>query len=154
MTEKSTSPWDEIAKKVAEFIHQEMFESHRGVIPSQYQNVMAAFGNNGYSTNIKSQREVDATREFITDRSGQVLGFGVSSNGYSWAILYHADNMESFEVLEIMWDTWLGKDQSELIDKQTLAEMTAFRSIQTGVSEKIARKNSLTVLPADLINLN
>lgn len=101
-----------LANRVAQFVHDEIFETHRGVIPwrsgegrpghrqndteTDTTSVVVLFGNDGYSGDDNVDRQA-RTRAYV---HGLYAGwsnllpeggveFGTDSEGYSWAIVLH-----------------------------------------------------------------
>ncbi len=110
---ETSSVWDTIASQVAERIGDELFQAHRGVTHSRHADVNAAFGNDGFKESEKAQREVEAARQCIAAGGGAVLGFGTSSDGYSWVLLYRANNLTAAKVTDAMWNGWQGVPSSD-----------------------------------------
>jgi hypothetical protein len=100
---------------IANRLHAECFEAHRGAFWWDEQSRCAiAFGNDGYSQDERSQREVALLREVYTAAGGQELGFATAGEGYTWAAAWllppepkplpiTPGNLES-----TLWTGWLG----------------------------------------------
>jgi hypothetical protein len=54
--------------------------------------VAAVFGNDQYATNQQARQEVQLLRKRLHDVALEELGFGLSSDASSWALLVHAEN--------------------------------------------------------------
>ena len=147
MSEETGNVWDSIARQAAERIGDELFQAHRGVTHSRHSGVYAAFGNDGYTTDPKAQREVEAARKCIEAGGGTALGFGTSSDGYSWVLLYRADNLTAAKVIDAMWNGWQGSPSSD-------TEPDAFRSLQSVIADNRILDDLLDTLPHNIINPN
>ncbi len=145
------SVWDTIASQVAERIGDELFEAHRGVTSSRHCDVMAAFGNDGYAEDAKAKREVEAARQCIVAGGGTVLGFGTSSDGYSWVLLYRADNLTATKVTDAMWNGWQGAPSSE--DPPDEFKLL-FRAYQSAIADNYILDDLLATLRHQVINPN
>jgi hypothetical protein len=51
--------------------------------------VLGLFGNDNYIAESKSRREVELTRRRLPDFGAEEVGFGLSEDGYTWALLVH-----------------------------------------------------------------
>ena len=49
--------------------------------------VLGVFGNDNYVAESKARREVELTRGRLRECGGEEVGFGLSPDGYSWALL-------------------------------------------------------------------
>jgi hypothetical protein len=54
--------------------------------------IAAVFGNESYLFNDAVKRQVELIRYWIRDSGTQELGFGISPDGHSWAMLIHVDH--------------------------------------------------------------
>jgi hypothetical protein len=80
--------WDAEAVAMANHVCERMFNVHRGAIPWRQLGIAVLFGNDGYTEDDRSKREVSHLRGKMVDIESKVLGFGVNSeDGYSWAML-------------------------------------------------------------------
>src|SRR5262245_11060657 len=81
--------WDAEAKAAANYVLDEMFETHRGVIDWGDEPVTVAFGNDGYGTDERPRREVAALRMALKIAGLTELGFGLSDDEeqYTWAMV-------------------------------------------------------------------
>jgi hypothetical protein len=116
--------WREFATDLALYARTKLFETHRGAVlvrrTSDGNVVAAVFGNDNYAFDGRSRREVELIRQQIRKGSLAELGFGLSTDGYSWAILVEADQHtcqtvvgKAFQVEmaratleEAVWDAW------------------------------------------------
>jgi hypothetical protein len=98
---------------VAEYIHDELFEAHRGVIHLSRGDFLA-FGNDGFATDDRTKCEVAAVRSRMAGRATE-MGFATTASGYSWVMLLrlpeeHATEAgrEAFRTLLTltMWEAW------------------------------------------------
>ncbi len=54
--------------------------------------VVGVFGNDNYRADAKARREVELIRELLTDADAQEVGFGLSQDGFSWALLVRVND--------------------------------------------------------------
>lgn len=99
--------WEAVARRVAEYANNHLFESHRGVIRTEYAGVFAAFGNDGYGDDEdhRSRAEVEGVREALMAGGAKILGFG-TSHDYSWALLYRGGDLTPEQVNAGLWFAW------------------------------------------------
>lgn len=96
------------AKAAAEFVHECMFPSRRGVLDCW--DTFIVFGNDGYDLGGPPKREAEMVEEYLGTLGFQAAEFGVSSNGYSWAMVvdnyYHQpiDLGKLRKILATCWD--------------------------------------------------
>jgi hypothetical protein len=68
----------------------------RGAIPLKNdggrETLMAVFGNDGYEQDTRVRREVELLRHCLDEASMKELGFGISEDGFSWALVVDAEN--------------------------------------------------------------
>jgi hypothetical protein len=140
--------WDQIATQTAERVEDQLFEAHRGIIQSRHAGVLAAFGNDAYTEDVRTQREVEAARECIRAGGGDVLGFGTAADGYSWALLYRADNLSPSRVLDAMWDAWSPESKADDPESQ------GFRAIQSIIAMGPMMDDLLDALSPNIIHPN
>jgi len=53
--------------------------------------VLGIFGNDNYVAEVKARREVELTRQRLRDLGAREVGFGLSQDGFTWALLVHCD---------------------------------------------------------------
>lgn len=54
--------------------------------------VIGIFGNDNYIAEVKARREVELTRRQLRDVGAEEVGFGLSQDGYTWALLVRCDD--------------------------------------------------------------
>ena len=54
-------------------------------------SVIGVFGNDNYVAEAKARREVELTRQRLRELGAEEAGFGLSQDGYSWALLVRCD---------------------------------------------------------------
>src|SRR5262245_7171293 len=105
--------WNAEAQKTANYVHESMFQAHRGAM-AWHNGIIIAFGNDGYAKDPRSQQEVEYLRRRLADTFGAPLelGFGVSGD-YTWAmILLHCSPAYEIEetaewVHAVVWNGWM-----------------------------------------------
>jgi hypothetical protein len=103
-----------MAKVAAEFAGAVLFPQHRGVINCDDRFVL--FGNDGYETDIRSQREVEIVLDELADHE-PVLG--VNENGITWAVVltdFTRMKFDEDELRRIVWDAWMSACDEQLDD--------------------------------------
>jgi hypothetical protein len=94
--------WQAEATAAANFAFAEMFEAHRGAIPWRDLGVSVAFGNDGYTQDERSQRDVVVLRDLLAGVGLVELGFGTDpEDGYTWALLVQTADHELLN--ELVW---------------------------------------------------
>ncbi len=53
--------------------------------------VIGIFGNDNYIAEAKARREVELTRRRLREMGAEEAGFGLSQDGYTWALLVRCD---------------------------------------------------------------
>src|SRR6185437_9385405 len=56
-------------------------------LPRGTGQLVGAFGNDGYTKDNRAQREVSALRRRLQEVALEELGFGLSDDGHTWALL-------------------------------------------------------------------
>jgi hypothetical protein len=96
MTIKS---WSDFARDLALYARFKLTTQNRGALlirrTSDGAVVAGVFGNDNYLCDGKSRREVDALRRHLQPSDVHELGFGLSPDGRSWALIVKAQ--ERFE---------------------------------------------------------
>jgi hypothetical protein len=88
-----------MSDKIASYIGHNLFAAHRGALLLD-DGISVAFGNDGYGvrdTDLRAKREVELLRQIAAVQSIEELGFGLSKNAYSWALLFKTSNVEFLE---------------------------------------------------------
>src|SRR5438105_14836299 len=97
--------WNEVASNLALHARRNFFFLPRGAVPVRLMEddvvtgrviddgnvVIGIFGNDNYLSDTRARREVELVRARIGDAGAQEVGFGLSPDGFSWAILVRAD---------------------------------------------------------------
>jgi hypothetical protein len=55
-------------------------------------SVLGIFGNDNYIAEAKARREVELTRRQLKGVGAEEVGFGLSQDGYTWALLVRCDD--------------------------------------------------------------
>jgi len=97
--------WNETARGLARQVRQCRITVERGAVPLRLVDettkpprfiddgplVLGVFGNDNYFTDAKARRTVELLRQRLKEGEGRELGFGVSEDGLTWALLVGAD---------------------------------------------------------------
>lgn len=54
--------------------------------------VVGVFGNDNYLADVKARREVQLIREQLRESDAKEVGFGLSQDGFSWALLVRVND--------------------------------------------------------------
>jgi hypothetical protein len=102
--------WDVRASKVAEFVRENARDVARGVLDLEEFDLVAAFGNDGFTQNPRVRREVNLIRQALPSFELTMLGFGLSSEdrASSWAMIIRGP--DCFDALcdtnDLVWSSW------------------------------------------------
>lgn len=89
----------------------EIAEIQRGALPWDTPGVSVVFGNDGYEQHERARRSVDHLRGLLGDEGVEVLGFGTSERGTTWAMLVrHSDFRWLTNLIWIAWKIAEGPD--------------------------------------------
>jgi hypothetical protein len=103
--------WNIEACRAAQYLHNHHFSAHRGAI-LWYSNVVAIFGNDGFSlapqdnrpaveAQQRTQAEVAGVRKELAGLGIEELGFGTDHHGYSWVLLAKTSDVR--ELNDLVW---------------------------------------------------
>jgi len=105
--------WFVEANRVAQYAQDRLFEAHRGIVETDLPGVHAIFCNGGHlQANLKAQaternkEEVDAVCHMLRESGDVNLAFGVSEDGYTWAMLCRLVNLTPEKITEALWGNW------------------------------------------------
>jgi hypothetical protein len=98
-------------QKVANRLYEDCHQAHRGAFWwDEGKRVAIAFGNDGYSSDPRSQGEVAALRVLLKEWGGIELGFATEDGegeGYGWALACRCPSWLNPDVLEgTLWFAW------------------------------------------------
>jgi hypothetical protein len=86
---------DTFANLLATYVRAKLKDVHRAALlvrcTTDGSLVAAVFGNDNYAADQNARREVELVRAQIREASIQELAFGLSHDGYTWALLVKAD---------------------------------------------------------------
>ena len=115
---------NEFAGALAMYTRKKMDTVNRGALlvrcVGDGSMIAAVFGNDNFRFDQKVRREVELVRGQLAEASIQELGFGLSHDGHSWALLVRADTQQyktdlgkAFQVEmlkifldDIVWRSW------------------------------------------------
>jgi hypothetical protein len=97
--------WNETAKGLAKQVRHSQIAVERGAVPLRLVDetskpprfvddgplVLGVFGNDNYLADYKARRAVELLRQQLKHSEGRELGFGISEDGLTWALLVGAD---------------------------------------------------------------
>jgi hypothetical protein len=97
--------WNETAKGLARQMRQCRITVERGAVPLRLVDettrpprfvedgpiVLGVFGNDNYRTDATARRAVELLRQRLRETDARELGFGVSEDGLTWALLVGAE---------------------------------------------------------------
>ena len=83
--------WAPLANGLARYVREFLPDSRRGALPIRLPRgqgqVVGVFGNDGYAADGRVKREVAALRRRLREAALEELGFGLSEDGHTWALL-------------------------------------------------------------------
>jgi hypothetical protein len=92
----SIQSWNEFATVLAVYARKNLSSVHRAamMIPLSINNLTVAvvFGNDNYGADGKARWEVDLVRQWLKNTGIEELGFGLSADSHTWALLVRADS--------------------------------------------------------------
>jgi hypothetical protein len=81
---------------MATYVRQQLPARQRGALvvhgTADGDIVLAVFGNDRYQRDMRVNQEVELVRRWLTAAGARELGFGISPDGHSWAMLLEIDN--------------------------------------------------------------
>jgi hypothetical protein len=86
--------WPMYANLLAALGRKSFGHVHRAAFRLDVDNetlIIALFGNDDYQTNGQVQKEIDGFRQDIVETGNQELGFGLSPDGLTWALVIKPD---------------------------------------------------------------
>lgn len=87
---------DTFATILASYARQRLADVHRAALlvrGSKDGSVIAAvFGNDNYAHSGEARREVELVRQQLREAAAEEVAFGLSPDGYSWALLVRTDS--------------------------------------------------------------
>jgi hypothetical protein len=93
--------WNQVANNLATHARKNLAFVERGAVPvrviaegpaplplqEEDSVVVGVFGNDNYITNDRARREVELVRQHLKEARGIEVGFGLSQDGYTWAMV-------------------------------------------------------------------
>jgi hypothetical protein len=118
------------AKQAAEYVRHSFFSAHRGAILWR-SGVVAVFANDGYIDDTGTQKRISeraarvtsALRAELSVMGLEELGFGSSTNEYSWAMLVGGIDAEPFH--RLVWE----------LDKRGCSGPSGYHLLQSKAAE-------------------
>ena len=96
---------NDIARGLAAHVRKNLTCIERGAVPVRLVEdvpnplhvveagtVLGIFGNDNYIAEVKARREVELTRHRVRELGGGEVGFGLSQDGFTWALLVRCDD--------------------------------------------------------------
>lgn len=101
--------WSEFVSALALYARSKLTTVERGTLlircTTDGSLIAAVFGNDGYLRDNKSRREADMVRRRVKEMSVAELGFALSPDGHTWALLvaanqqpFHTDAARTFQM--------------------------------------------------------
>ncbi len=137
---------DTFANLFASYVRKRLANVHRAAIlvrcTADGSMIAAVFGNDNFAANPAARREVELVRRQLKESSLEELAFGLSHDGYAWALLVKAE-IQGFQ-------TAVGKAfRSEML-RAALDEAvwTAWRTVSETNGAGDARPSEASRLPS------
>ncbi len=122
---------NEVAAAAAEYVYQCLFPRHRGVLDCG--DKIVVFGNDGYRTEdgeaSRALHEIELLKQYLKkeglwdeSRPHRSPQFGLSKNGYSWAVVIfnyqrrYIDLKELEDTLMACWDSACKKERLAAVE--------------------------------------
>jgi hypothetical protein len=99
-----------LAPKLANWVHDNLFQAHRGAFT--YLGQYVAFGNDGYRTDPRARREAELLREWLAPDGFVEDAFGTSGDAedYTWVIVARNPGGVTLtlteQLTEAVWNAW------------------------------------------------
>jgi hypothetical protein len=104
----TTVRWNEVATNLATHARHNFFFLPRGAVPVRLVEddtvsgrvleegnvIIGVFGNDNYLSDSRARQEVELIRLRLKETIAQEAGFGLSPDGYSWALIVKADTQK------------------------------------------------------------
>ena len=98
--------YNDVASGLATHVRKNLASIERGAVPvrlveetagpfrtlGQNGAVLGVFGNDNYVAESRARREVELMRRRVRELGAEEVGFGLSQDGYSWAMLVRCDD--------------------------------------------------------------
>src|SRR5262249_21215280 len=121
---------NDLASGLATHVRKNLSSVERGAVPVRLVEdaagplhfvdeggVIGVFGNDNYIAEVRSRREVEVVRQQLRELGVQEVGFGLSIDGYAWALLVRGDDRR--------YRTATGKAMQKEMLKITLEDVVA-----------------------------
>jgi hypothetical protein len=110
---------NEMAKEMAQFSYDNLFQCHRGTYEIAH-NLYGIFGNDGYARDKRSQVVAQAVKKTAKKKGLFASDIQVSRGGYSWAVLVFCNDEIADELVEVAWKVWVKEsDKKEAQQKKS-----------------------------------
>jgi hypothetical protein len=124
--------WSEFTSALAMYVRQKLSTVDRGTLMIRCTGdgslIAGVFGNDNYVRDDRSRREATLVRSRLRDMAAEELGFAISPDGFTWAVLvqahqqpYSTEAARTFqmellkncldEIVQRAWQTACGKGQ-------------------------------------------
>lgn len=125
--------FDHIASQIAEYANYHLMHIHRGAVSgsdldawigdledqAESKGLAAVYGNDGHE-DPRVRRRAEDFKRHLEEEGHPVAGFGVSSDGYSWAMLVSAGQDHEF-LDDMVWDHWRDEVDSYIDESERVA---------------------------------
>jgi hypothetical protein len=87
--------YDAEAKRIANYVHSQKSELHRGVIPLKDPSISVVFGNDNYASDMRTREQVRLLFQDAYETHVDILGFAVDDDaGTAWSIVVRCDDLD------------------------------------------------------------
>lgn len=87
--------WSDFTSALAVYVRQKMSTVDRGTVMIRCTGdgslIAGVFGNDNYVRDDRSRREATLVRHQLKEMAAEELGFAISPDGYTWAVLVQAN---------------------------------------------------------------
>lgn len=87
--------FDAEAKRIANYVHAQHAEQHRGVIPLKDPGISVLFGNDNYADDMRTREQVRLLFQDAYETHVDILGFAVDDDaGTAWSMVVRSDDLD------------------------------------------------------------
>jgi len=87
--------YDAEAKRIANYVHTQHTEEHRGVIPLKEPGISVVFGNDDYARDMRTREQVRLLFQDAYETHVDILGFAVDDDaGVAWSMVVRCDDLD------------------------------------------------------------
>jgi hypothetical protein len=132
LLEKTSLDWRNTASNVANFLHEHLFQAHRGAL--RYSNeISVLFGNDGYGVDdgFDAKSEVMYLRQFLLEAGVSEFGFGMCDDRYTWCLLVESNDTKFLD--DLVWNASpFGGSNNEIQKREAYLTLSSYANSALG----------------------